>query len=149
MGTSRENSVIDTGSLIAVVAVVGGLTIPITALFMDFRRRKLQFEERRAMIERGMTPPPLHELDDQAGGSTFTRDPAARREKSLRDGIISLFTGLGLGLSSWVLTVVPYTLVPREIAGPLAMSGATVGMIGMGLLVYYAVTRPRGPAPMG
>jgi len=134
---------------IAIIAIIGGLAIPISALFLDFRRRQLQFEERRAMIERGMTPPPLHELDEQGGRSNFVRDPVLRREKSLHDGIICVFTGMGLALGAWALTVLPHSFIPRGIAGPLALGGSIVGLVGIGMLVYCAVTRPRGPASMG
>ena len=40
------------GILIPIVAIVGSFAIPITAIILDYRRRKLQHEERRAMIER-------------------------------------------------------------------------------------------------
>lgn len=130
----------DFGGLIAIVAVVGGLTIPVVALIMDYRRRKLQFEERRLMIERGMTPPPM----DAGPDSGAELDPATRREKALQGGIVTLFVGIGLGLAAYVLTVLPYTYLPRGVAGPLALAAAVVGCVGIGQLLYYAVSRPRG-----
>jgi hypothetical protein len=130
----------DFGGLIAIVAVVGGLTVPVVALIMDYRRRKLQFDERRLMIERGMTPPPL----DAGSDREPELDPATRREKSLQGGIITLFVGIGLGLGAYALTVLPHTYVPRGLAGPLALAAAVVGCVGIGQLLYYAVSRPRG-----
>ncbi len=129
---------------IAIIAIVGGLSIPISAIYLDFRRRQLQFEERRAMIERGMTPPPLEDMDeDGANRRRFERDPALRREKALRDGIVCLFTGIGLALGAWALTVVPDSFIPPGVAGPMSVGAAVVGLVGIGQLVYYAVSRPR------
>jgi hypothetical protein len=129
--------------MIAIIAIVGGLSIPIVALLLDFRRRKLQFEERRAMIERGMTPPPLEDMDEDGARRRLALDPVLRREKSLHDGIICLFTGIGLTLAAWALTLVPRSFIPLGLAGPLAVGGSIVGLIGIGKLVYHAVSRPR------
>jgi hypothetical protein len=135
----------DIGEVIAIIAVAGGLAIPISALFLDFRRRKLQFEERRAMIERGMTPPPLEEMDaDAANRRSFERDPVLRREKALHSGIICVFTGVGLALGAWALTLVRESFIPLGLlAGPLSVGAAVVGLVGIGQLVYYAVSRPK------
>ena len=75
--------------LIPIVAIVCTFAVPIIAIVMDYRRRKLQSEERRAMIERGMQPPPLEE-------PIVRRDPAQRRAQSLFSGIIMLSLGVGL-----------------------------------------------------
>jgi hypothetical protein len=54
--------------LIPLVAIGMSLAIPIVAIVMDFKRRRLQFEERRAMIEKGMVPPALDESLGAARG---------------------------------------------------------------------------------
>jgi hypothetical protein len=66
-----------------------------------------------------------------------------RREKALHNGIICLFTGIGLALGAWAVTFVPDSFIPRGAAGPLAVAAAIVGLVGIGQLVYYAVSRPR------
>src|SRR5262245_24232934 len=90
------------GILIPIVAIVGSFAIPITAIILDYRRRRLQYEERRAMIERGMQPPPLEDKPFQMS----RRTPEERRQKSLQAGVISLFLGLGIGLGAFLLEYV-------------------------------------------
>jgi VIT1/CCC1 family predicted Fe2+/Mn2+ transporter len=129
------------GILIPLVAIVGGLAIPVVALFFDFQRRKLRFEERRAMIERGMQPPPESQDETFGGGST---DPVVRRERLLNGGLVSFFTGIGLGLGAWVLIRIPYTFSPRGVAGPLAVAACIVALAGVGLMLAWVFSRPRG-----
>lgn len=125
--------------IIPIVATIGGLSIPIIALLIDLRRRKLQHEERMAMIERGMVPPALS-ADD-----SVILSPEARREKSLRDGIICAAVGLGLGLAAWLLqNVVVHSFIPRGVVGPLSVAAAIVTFVGLGNLVHFAVMRRRG-----
>src|SRR5690349_4495972 len=102
------------GLLIPIVAILGSFAIPITAIVMDFRRRKLQFEERRAMIERGMQPPPLVEHDRMG------RTPEERRDRALRGGIMALSLGVGLAVASFLLlNVLTDTFIPSRVAGPM------------------------------
>jgi hypothetical protein len=127
--------------VIVIVSIVGGLAIPISAIFLDFRRRQLQSQERLAMIERGMQPPAA-----EPDGNILL-SPEQRREKSLQTGIICLGVGLGLGLAAWLLGFgIVNSCIPNRVAGPLAAGGAIVGFIGLANLLYYAVTRPRRAA---
>jgi hypothetical protein len=129
----------DLGELIPIVAIAGGLSIPIFAMYFDSRRRQLQSEERRAMIEKGMQPPPLEEM--QSRGGRFHRDPAVRRERSLFTGISMLFLGIGLGVGAWLLqNVVSVSFIPKAVVGPMTVGAAVVLFIGLGNLVYFAVT---------
>jgi hypothetical protein len=124
---------------IPIVAIIGTFSVPVTAIVMDYRRRKLQFEERRAMIEKGMQPPPLEEM--QSRGGRFHRDPAVRRERSLFTGISMLFLGIGLGVGAWLLqNVVSVSFIPKAVVGPMTVGAAVVLFIGLGNLVYFAVT---------
>jgi hypothetical protein len=131
----------DSGILIALVAILGGLAVPIVALIFDFKRRKLQFEERRAMIEKGMQPPPMEALDHRG------QNPAARRDRYLRSGFGSLCMGLGLGLASYLMAnVVPNSFIPHAIVGPMVIGASVLGFIGIGQLLYVFTTRGHGGA---
>ena len=129
------------GIWIPIVAIIGGFAVPITAIIMDFRRRKLQYEERRAMIERGMELPPLPDVPDD--GARW-RDPAARRERSLHAGVTMVFLGVGLGIAAWLLqNVIVESFIPKGLTGPLAVGAAVVLFVGVGNLVYFAVAKKR------
>jgi hypothetical protein len=133
---------------IPIIAIVGTFSVPITAIVMDFRRRKLQYDERRAMIERGMQPPPLE--DGSSRGSRFHPDPVVRRERSLFTGISMSFLGVGLGVGAWLLqNVVDLSFIPKAVVGPMSVGSAVVLFVGLGNLVYFAITakRPGEPTP--
>jgi hypothetical protein len=135
-GQEKDMSV---GAWIPVIAIISTFAVPIVAIVMDFRRRKLQYEERRAMIERGMTPPPL-----ETEPSFMSRTQQQSGERSLRKGIILLCLGLGLGLAAFLLgNVLTDTFIPAKVVGPLAVGASVVGFIGLGNLVYYAVAGKR------
>jgi hypothetical protein len=136
----------DAGVLIPITAIVGTFAIPITAIVMDYRRRRLQSEERRAMIERGMQPPPLESESFDFG--KWRRDPAARRESSLRSGFVFTFLGIGLGVAAWLLVaVVDQSFIPVRVAGSLAVASAVVTFLGVGNLAYYAFSAKRAVPP--
>lgn len=129
-------------SLIPIVAIAGGLSIPIIAMFLDSRRRRLLFEERRAMIEKGMQPP---ELDDSPGGYGMSRGtPEQRRDRALYSGIISLGIGLGLGLGAFLIGyVLEGSFIPRRAVGGMALGACILTFIGLGNLLYYATTKAK------
>ncbi|RYG18774.1 hypothetical protein EON82_22215 [bacterium] len=132
------------GILIPVVAIIGGLCVGATAIVMDYKRRKLVSEERRAMIEKGMEPPPL---DESAYGY---RDPVKAGESSLQRGISSVMLGLGLAVAAWLLhDVITDTFIPRGIVGPLAIGACVLVFLGIGNLVFYAVSRKDTEVPRG
>jgi hypothetical protein len=138
-GLPKGQETVMSGTWIPVIAILSTFAVPIVAIIMDFRRRQLQYEERRAMIERGMTPPPL-----EAEQSFMSRTAEERSEKSLRMGIIMLCLGLGLALAVFLLGFVfTDTFMPRKIIGPMAVGASVVGFIGLGNLVYYAAARKR------
>lgn len=126
------------GVLIPVVAIAGGITIPVTAIIMDFRRRKLVSEERRAMIEKGLVPPPMDESEYRWENR---RDPAERRARSLRTGIVLLSLGIGLAVAFYLLQyVITDFILPNKLTGFLAIGAAIVGFLGIGNLIYYAIS---------
>jgi uncharacterized protein DUF6249 len=122
---------------IPLVAIVLGMGIAFWAIYMDHQKKRLLFDERRLLIEKGMTPPPLPPLDRAC------RSP----QDCLRRGIILAFLALGLGAGFYILRA-------SEIDGPphwgLGIAATIVGSIGLGNLVYYLVSRDRRPdQPIG
>lgn len=148
----RMNSSFPWPFIIPVIAIIGGLGIAGLAIFTEHRRRQALLDERRLMIEKGMTPPPLSEqmlaADPQAGmqaWSQFTLD------SSLRSGIATLFAGLGLIAAFLVLRfVVPgETFLSDRVVAMTGPAGALVALIGVGNLVYYRIVKARSAEPSG
>lgn len=131
--------------LIPIIAIIMVFSIPIVAIIMDYRKRALQAEERRAMIEKGMVPPDV--VDDEAYGQK-SRSPEVLRNRSLRTGIILVSLGIGLGLAYVLLTyVVESVFLPARVVGMMAAGAAIIGFLGVGNLVYYKLSAPKpGPA---
>lgn len=95
--------------LIPIVAIVGGLSIPILYILTQFKRRQQLLEqnhkERMAAIERGIELPPLpiEALSDHPHhGAGCGRGAWGGPARHLRTGIFWLFIGLALGLALWV-----------------------------------------------
>ena len=129
------------GILIPIVAIICTFAVPIAAIIMAHRNRKLQYEERKAMIERGMQPPALEETPWKP---PFHRDPAERRERSLYSGMSCLFLGAGLGVAAWLLqNVVEVSFIPKGLVGPLTIGACVLGFIGLGNLAYFFVSAGR------
>jgi hypothetical protein len=127
------------GILIPVVAIVAVFAVPITAIIMDFRRRALHSAERRAMIEKGMVPPIVEEDENPWGGRH--RDPASQRNRSLRAGIILLTLGMGMAVAFYLVNyVLVDSFLPPPARGGLAIGASIVGFLGIGNLIYYAVS---------
>lgn len=146
-----------TETIVTVLAVVLTLGLVPLGLYIDHRKRKMVFDERRLMIERGMTPPAtmpetnplafLHEI-----GTRGTRDPRAALDACLRRGTVLVFLGLGLWLGDVVLNQRLTALaeygsrgaVALVASGTFAAAGAVFGLTGVGNLLYYALARrPR------
>ena len=96
------------------------------------------------MIEKGLTPPPM--LPDQPKKTVTPED-------CLRRGTVLLFLGIGFGVAALVV----FTTWPQggELGGILGVTGAIVGFLGLGYLVYYFIARrkthdaaSRTPEPM-
>jgi hypothetical protein len=72
--------------LVPIVAILGGLGFAGYAMSIKARIREMHHRERLAMIEKGMTPPPLTTRSD--------RDFDSHRRRG--SGILCIFAGLGL-----------------------------------------------------
>jgi hypothetical protein len=118
--------------LIPIVAIVMGIGIGFWAIYWEHQTKRIKYQERQLMIEKGMTPPSLYP----------DRKPATP-EDCLRRGIIMLFLGIGLGIGYFIL------LYPNQLSGPPAwvcgVGGAIVGLLGVGHLVYYLIARKHTP----
>jgi|APPan5920702752_1055751.scaffolds.fasta_scaffold42418_2 hypothetical protein len=114
--------------------VIGALGIAVAfwAIYWDHHNKRLQFEERRLMIERGMTPPTLTGEADQ--------ESLATPEDCLRRGLIMVFVGVGLGIAYFVVHA---SRPPSPPAWLFGAGGAIVGLLGLGNLVYYVIARAR------
>jgi hypothetical protein len=129
------------GIWIPIVAILATFAVPITAILADLRRRQLQSEERKAMIERGMQPPEHPDRPIEFGRWGGDRSPAARRERALMTGITMLCLGVGLALAAFLIGyVIADSFIPSRLVGPLALGASVVGFLGIGNLIYYVVS---------
>ena len=124
-----------------------------------WRSRKLEHEERRLMIEKGITPPPRFsggwpQVKQQEVQARFEerrlmiekgmRPPDLpgdgdrwQRDDFLRRGSISFFLGIGLGIT--------YYLFPDD-AGTrsfLAWVSPALALFGLGCLTYYGLSAKK------
>jgi hypothetical protein len=121
-----------------------------------WRAKRLEHEERRLMIEKGLTPPPpfrsswphVKQREDQLryeerrlmiekGMVPPERAPAGRWERDdfLRRGIITFFLGIGLGITYYLL---PET---SESKGFFAFASPVLALFGLGCLTYFRLSR--------
>jgi len=88
-----------------------------------------------------MVPP---EIDE--GPGSRPRDLAYQRARSLRSGTILLTLGIGLAVAFIVVNYVfPDPFLPRPARGALAVAASIVGFLGIGNLIYYALTGKKEP----
>jgi hypothetical protein len=116
------------GVMIPLLATVLGLGVAFWAIYWDHRKKQLQYEERRLMIEKGLTPPPAFPNEQHTP------------EECLRTGTIMVFLGIGLGLAHFVLQNAGQPGPLRWLCG---VGAAVVGLYGIGNLVYYFIARNR------
>jgi hypothetical protein len=149
-------------SLMPVILIVGGLALGFWLGYWDYRKKKLIHEERRLMIERGMTPPPQPEPGANTPAAAWSiknkLDHEERRlmiEKGLtppppkrwgwheylRIGLVAFFLGIGLAIA--------YIFLAKSgdwaDAGPVGAWGAAIGMAGLGLIIYSLIAKADKP----
>jgi hypothetical protein len=117
--------------VIPVTAIVLGFGIAFWSVYWNHQKKRLQYQERQLMIEKGLTPPPVLLEDDRK---------RITPEDCLRRGIILLFLGIGLALGSAVLT---NFMDDSEFVGVVGVAAAIVGSLGVGNLVYTFVARRK------
>lgn len=129
--------------LIPLVSIIGGLAVGAIAILTEHRRKQAILEERRLMIEKGMTPPPL---DAELMARERPAGTPASIESSLRTGVITLFVGLGLIGAFLVMRYLVFadSFFPTHVISLLGPAGVLVALIGLGNLVYFWIARDRG-----
>ena len=85
------------GVMMPLSAIVLGIGVAFWAIYWKHRTQRLQYEERRLMIEKGITPPPV--LPDRERRRRWTH------EDCLKYGTIMVFLGIGFGIA-FVLEIV-------------------------------------------
>ena len=113
--------------MIPIIAIVLGIGVAFWTIYWDHQKKRLQYQERQLMIEKGMEPPPAL-LDEE--------EKKVTPEDCLRRGTIMFFLGIGLGIA--------YLIAPAG-DGPsswfVGTAGAIVGLLGVGNLTYYAIAK--------
>ncbi|MGA2749996.1 MAG: DUF6249 domain-containing protein [Verrucomicrobiota bacterium] len=114
------------GVFIPIIAIVMGLSIPLVAMILTYRKRKEMFalyhQERMAAIEKGVELPPLPETFFAEDGRAFRPHSPHRH----------LLTGLILLLLGLALTLALYFEVQSE-----CVWGLIPAAIGVAYLIYY------------
>jgi hypothetical protein len=163
----------DLGILIMVAMVIVGTVVVIAwAVYWDYQKKRLKFEERRAMIEKGMEPPPPapHVLAGWPGvrqqelqlkfaerrlmiekGLAPPEEPAKRpatRPELLRRGVLMLCVAAGIGAAAVLLNFVPAARVPEVFDAQAWGLGLApiIGALGLGHIVAarFALTGGEG-----
>jgi hypothetical protein len=146
--------------IIPMTLIVLGFGFGAWAVYWDYRKKQLMYQERRLMIERGITPPPpldpnantpagawatKHKLDFEERRLMIEKGmtPPSPPKKSwgwhdyLRIGLVMLFLGVGLAIAYLFLV---HTGDVGD-AGPAGAWGAVIGMAGLGLTIYALIAR--------
>jgi hypothetical protein len=126
------------GVMVPIVAIVMGVGLAFWRTYWAHQRRRLQHQERLAMIERGITPPP-----EQTSDETKRRLYPLSAEYALRRGTILSCLGVGLFAANVVLG--PMAGSDREIAYMVGAAGAIVASLGVGNFLYFWIVRGRKP----
>ena len=122
------------GALIPIVAIVMGIGMGFWRVYWDHQRKRLQYEERRLMIEKGMEPPPMP-----------PDAPRRTLQASLRWGITLVSLGIGLAITYLILRG-PEVLTPPSGSVRVLVAAAVVTLLlGVGNLIYYRVAKGQQP----
>jgi hypothetical protein len=120
---------------IPIIAIVLGIGVAFWAIYWSHQTKRLQYEERRLMIEKGMTPPEIVPEDE---------DKPATPEQTFKSGLVMLFLGIGLGLGYFILRNSFDGDGPPPWA--LGLAGSIVGFIGLSNVVYYFLRKDQQPS---
>ena len=129
------------------------------AVYWDYRKKQLMYEERRTMIERGITPPPVRDptANTPAGAwaaknkyeyeerrlmieKGMTPPPPPSKEtwqRYLGVGLVAFFLGIGLGIAYFFLI----RSGDAADVGTAGAWGAAIGMAGLGCVIYALILK--------
>jgi uncharacterized membrane protein YsdA (DUF1294 family) len=147
-----------TEQVMAIFVLLLIATVVCWAVYWDYRTKAIRHDERKLMIEKGLTPPPLtgsgwpgvrqtelqlqydeRRLMIEKGITPPTAEKRAlTAQDALRRGTLLSFFGAG--------SVAAYLTVPfvdREIRAFLGAAGFIVGLLGLGYLVYFTFVRKK------
>jgi hypothetical protein len=120
------------GMMIPLSSIVLGIGVAFWYIYWEHQKKRMQYQERQLMIEKGLMPPPM--LPDQPKKKITPED-------CLRRGTVLLFLGAGFGAAAVV--VFNTWTQEAELGGVLGVTGAIVGFLGLGYLVYYFIARRK------
>jgi uncharacterized membrane protein YfcA len=118
---------LDVESLIPFFAIFFVFMIPIMAIYFHYQHKQRQMDERKLMIEKGLTPPPLpvHENNYQWAG---------HKSQNLGKGLNMIAIALGL--------MVGYLLSKYlSIRGPFCIIGGILFFLGLANVVNAMITK--------
>ncbi len=116
--------------MIAVLIPIVALLIPIFALYFRFKRDQVRRQERMLAIEKGVELPP-----EQVAPVKTPLKPT----DYLRRSLISIAVGIGLWVGGYYMRSLPEG--GQESFGFFGMCGLIVFLVGVALLIYYAIQK--------
>jgi hypothetical protein len=114
--------------LVPISAVVLGIGVVFWRIYWEHQRKRMEYEERRLLIEKGMELPPM--LPDTVREGRWTP------HDSLRRGLTMIFLGIGLAIAYLVISR-PGSPMSGNWPRFLALAAPIVGFLGVGHLAYY------------
>ena len=153
--------------ILSILFLAGGLVVAVWLIYWAYRAKLLEREERRLMIERGLTPPapaptgwPAVRAREQElkfeerrlrieKGMEVLEDPPQPPEATLRKGLILI--GLALGLAgAYVIFNTSGINASDETRNWFLFFGVispVLGLLGAALVVYYLLIPNRRGGP--
>jgi hypothetical protein len=129
---------LDVGGILAVaiplILMLGGVGVTLIALRGRHRLKELAFQERIALIEKGLVPSP--ESNPAGFESALSRRPISAKALRYRSAGVVL-TGVGLALTTLLFFVMPTAAkaIGLGVGGALTVLGLTV--LGNGVLLSH------------
>ncbi len=113
-------------AVISLLIPIIALLIPIFALYYSYKKEQAKRQERIKAIEKGVELPPE---------PVKVKQPL-KTLGYLRRGLLSLAVGIGLWVGGTYIGG-----IDEEFAGLFSIAGIIVFLIGIALLIYYAVQK--------